>query len=172
MRKFDKIKNIKKVNLLTEQRYIKLKEGYSVPEFNGISEIPEFNGISEIVDYLINKALGVNNKYIDWDVKTEMNNFKFLGTYRVETPELNYTLKITDTYVKDRDPNYGGFQGETILITDFDNIGNSWAKYEQFLDQIDDQDIDTESLNLETQNKLERCINDFQTHWWNDEFNN
>jgi hypothetical protein len=169
MRKFDKIVKIQKANILAEQRYVKLKEGFEDVSLE--PSVPEFNNTTELLDFLVNKALGVNNKYIDWDVKREISDFKFLGTYRVETPELNYTLVISDTYVNDRDPNYGGFQGETIWITNFDNIGNSWVKYEQFLDQIDEHEIDKEILNQETQDKLEHHINEFQTDWWNDEFN-
>jgi hypothetical protein len=168
MRKFDKILNLKKANLLAENRYLEAKGFGEIPSEDSL---PQFNNTTELVDYLVNKALGVNHKYVDWDVKREMDSFKILGKYRVETTELSYTLVITTSYVSNRDPNYGGFQGETIWITNFDNIGNSWTKYEELLNQIDEDEIDTETLNQETQDKLEHHIEEFKTAWWNDEFN-
>lgn len=168
MRKFDKILNLKKANLLAENRYLEAKGFGEIPSEDSV---PQFNNTTELVDYLVNKALDVNHKYVDWDVKREMDTFKILGKYRVETTELSYTLVITTSYVSNRDPNYGGFQGETIWITDFDNIGNSWVRYEELLNQIDENEIDTETLNRETQDKLEHHMEEFKTAWWNDEFN-
>jgi hypothetical protein len=168
MRKFDKILNLKKANLLAENRYLESKGFGELPSEDSI---PQFNNTTELVDYLVNKSLNVDNKYVDWDVKREIYGFEILGKYKVETTELNYTLVINTSYVSNRDPNYGGFQGETIWLTNFDNVGDSWSKYEQLLNQIEDEEVEPENLSRETQDKLEHHIEEFKTAWWNDQHN-
>jgi hypothetical protein len=123
--------------------------------------------IVELDDYLINKALDFND--VDCDEKVEFRKTHFKCTYRVETSELNYSLILSTTFLFDGDED-GGFQGDYITLTDFDKIGPSWEEYEDEL--IDFDDVDIESLNRKTQNRLEQIFEELKTDWYDDQFNN
>ena len=118
----------------------------------------------ELGDYLVNKALDTGK--ITDDEKNAWRKTHIKLTYRVETPDLNYSLVLGTTF----ESNEGDFQGDYVMLKDFDNVGPKWKEYEDEFDYLEDVDVD--SLNRKTQLRLDKVMEDLKRYWYEDYFDN
>ena len=118
----------------------------------------------ELEDYLVNKALDTGK--ITDDQKNAWRKTHIKLTYRVETPDLNYSLVLGTTF----EFNEGDFQGDYVGLENFDNVGPKWKEYEDEFDYLEDVDVD--SLNRKTQLRLDKVMEDLKRYWYEDYFDN
>lgn len=100
MRKFDKLKNLKKANILAEQRYFNQRNGMAevsepVPEDNYnekiLHRITELLKLNDFSSYSPNLKGGVNNgPILEASIFDSLNELEYFLTYSLETDIIDY----------------------------------------------------------------------------------
>jgi hypothetical protein len=159
----DEILNIEVLQERYKEYWREVKEAIKAIKDEGIEDEEFF---IELEDYLVNKALDTGRMAENQKNAWPKTHIKL--TYRVETPDLNYSLVLGTTF-ESTGGDRGDFQGDYVKLENFDKVGPKWEEYKDEFDYL--EDIDVDSLNRKTQVKLEEAMDDLKNHWYEDYFN-
>jgi hypothetical protein len=159
----DEILNIEVLQERYKEYWREVKEAIKAIKDEGIEDEEFF---IELEDYLVNKALDTGRMAENQKNAWPKTHIKL--TYRVETPDLNYSLVLGTTF-ESTGGDRGDFQGDYVKLENFDKVGPKWEEYKDEFDYL--EDIDVDSLNRKTQVKLEEAMDNLKQNWYEDYFN-